>query len=328
MAKLRVKRSAKHSNFAECTRCHELRKEYYDAAKAKGSSPELVKRTYEALLLHMKEWGDDRKVALRLKYGTYHSHADALYECDDGCGSFWQALPVDRTGRDSKKSVTAKYKFCVQSNVICGPGGIQRFAVMPKNVRKGANFGLSNFILALHSAWVAGRLGPHVKRAYRHTDGGPDNVAWVSHVLHWLILYIGILQDLTWFRFEAGHSHTEISDRLFGVMKGLFDSNSSARVGPLESFSDLEKELHKCFAKADEAFELAFHLANWDFEGWMSTFHFEQDSTFEPHKKLVDTNFGGFSFDHVYRYEYVGEALWQHGGVKVRVRACNHPCKR
>ena len=265
----------------------------------------------------MKEWSDDRHVARRLKYGTYHSRANAIYECDDGCGSFWQGLPVDETGRDSKKSVAAKYKFCVQANVVCGPGGVQRFAVMPKNVKKGSNFGLSNFILALHRALKHGRLHPGVTRAHRHTDGGPDNVAWVSRVLHWLLVYIGVLQDMLWFRFEAGHSHTEIADRLFGVMKKLFESDSGKRVGPLESFIDLERELRAAFAKADEHFELAFHLANWDFEAWFNSFEFDQQEKLPSSKKLVDPNFAGYSFDLVFRYEYVGEALWQHGGVKV-----------
>ena len=63
-----------------------------------------------------------------------------------------------------------------------------------------------------------------------------------------------------------------------------------------------------------------FHFANWDFEGWFNSFKFEQESTFEPTKRLVDPNFGGYSFDHVFRYEYVGEQLWQHGGVRVRAR--------
>ena len=315
--KLRLKRSAKHSAFPECTTCQERRKAYEKAAKARGADPAVVQRAYQALLEHMQEWGDDRKAALRLKYGTYHGAADAIYECDDGCGSFWQGLPVDPTGRDSKKSVNAKYKFCVQANVICGPGGLQRFAVMPKNVRKGANFGLSNFILVLHRAWKSGRLGPHVTRAYRHTDGGPDNVSWVSHLLHWLLIFIGVFQDLEWFRFEAGHSHTEIADRLFAVMKELFESDTTTRVGPLESFADLEMALRSHFDKADEHFELAFHLANWDFEKWFNSFEFDHDSTFTSSKKLVDPNFAGYSFDHVFRYEYVGEALWQHGGVKV-----------
>ena len=326
--KLRLKRSAKHSAFPECVQCQERRKKYEAAVRAPGADPAVVAQTYEALLEHMKEWGDDRKAALRLKYGTFHAHADACYECDDGCGSFWQGLPVDPTGRDNKKSVNAKYKFCVQANVICGPGGLQRFAAMPKNVRKGSNFGLSNFILVLHRAWKAGRLGPHVTRAYRHTDGGPDNVSWVSHFLHWLLIYIGVLQDLLWFRFEAGHSHTEIADRLFAVMKKLFESDSGKRVGPLESFADLERELRAAFAKAQEHFEFAFHLANWDFESWFNSFRFEEDSKFPSTKQIVDPNFAGYSYDLVFRYEYVGEALWQHGGVKVRVAAATSTARK
>ena len=85
----------------------------------------------------------------------------------------------------------------------------------------------------------------------------------------------------------------------------------------METFADLERELRHCFAKAQEHFEFAFHLANWDFEGWFKGFEFEHDSTFTPTQRLVDPNFGGYSFDHVFCYEYVGEELWQHGGVKV-----------
>ena len=76
------------------------------------------------------------------------------------------------------------------------------------------------------------------------------------------------------------------------------------------------------FAKAQEHFELALHLANWDFEGWFNSFKFDHDSAFQPSRQLVDSNFGGYSFDLVFRYEYVGAELWQHGGVKVG------PCKK
>jgi hypothetical protein len=40
----------------------------------------------------------------------------------------------------------------------------------------------------------------------------------------------------------------------------------------------------------------------------------------------VDPNFAGYSFDLVFRYQYVGEELWQHGGVKVRVAAACARC--
>ena len=58
-------------------------------------------------------------------------------------------------------------------------------------------------------------------------------------------------------------------------------------------------------------------MANWDFEAWFNSFEFDQQEKLPSSKKLVDPNFAGYSFDLVFRYEYVGEALWQHGGVKV-----------
>jgi hypothetical protein len=315
--KLRVKRSANHSAFPECDECQQRRKRYYNAAKARGADQSVVAELYRAVLEHKQEWANDRSAALRLKYSTYESLSDACYECDDGCGSFWQAMPVDPTGRDCKQSAAAKYKFAIQANAIVGPRGVQRFTVMPKNVRKGANFGLTNFIFVLHRAWKAGRLGPHVRRCYRHTDGGPDNVSWVTHVVHWLLVFIGVFDEMIWFRFEAGHSHTEIADRLFAILKKLFDADSNARVGPLETFAELESKLRETFAKAQEHFELGFDFANWDFEEWFTTSQFDTDDTFEG-KKLVDNSFGGYSFDLVFKYTYVGPALWQHGGVKVR----------
>ena len=141
---------------------------------------------------------------------------------------------------------------------------------------------------------------------------------------NWLMLYLGVFQDLLWFRFEAGHSHTEIADRLFAVLKTLFESDSSKRVGPLESFADLERDLQHAFAKAHEQFELAFHLANWNFESWFNAFEFEHSSKFDQSKKFVDPNFAGYSYDLVFRYEYVGAELWQHGGVKARCISIEH----
>ena len=43
------------------------------------------------------------------------------------------------------------YEFAVQANVVCGDGGILRFAVVPKNVQTGGNFGLTNLIVTIHA---------------------------------------------------------------------------------------------------------------------------------------------------------------------------------
>ena len=140
---------------------------------------------------------------------TFFVHAgarrgDGVYECDDKCGSFWIALPVDPTGRDSKLAVGFLYRFAIQANVICGAQGLIRFAVVPKFVSTGSNFGLTNLIMTLYRAKRKGRLPAHVKTLYRHTDGGSDNVSIATHILHWLLVYLGIFDEIIWFRFEAG----------------------------------------------------------------------------------------------------------------------------
>jgi hypothetical protein len=58
--------------------------------------------------------------------------------------------------------------------------------------------------MVLYRAKEAGRLPAGVTTLYRHTDGGPDNVCHVTHILHWLLVYLGIFQEVYWFRFEAG----------------------------------------------------------------------------------------------------------------------------
>ena len=101
-----------------------------------GASQEQRDAAYADVKEHLDEWQQDRKVALSLKDHSSGLHREDIYECDDKCGSFWQALPVDATGRDSKSGARAKYHFSVQANVVCGPGGVQRFTVVPKKRAK------------------------------------------------------------------------------------------------------------------------------------------------------------------------------------------------
>lgn len=175
------------------------------AASRASSSPEYVQQCYEAMLEHVQEWSSDRATALAIRRSCYLPDSRALYQCDDKCGSFWQALPVDPSGRHGKATAAHVYHFCIQANVVCGEDGLIRFAMVPKQVDNGSNFGLTNFILAIYEAWEKGRLPNNVRACYRHTDGGPDNISHVSHVLHWLLVYLGVFDEIIWFRFEAGY---------------------------------------------------------------------------------------------------------------------------
>ena len=166
-------------------------------------------KAYLEVLLHNTLWGDDRATALKLKFESSRASSSTVYEGDDKCGSHWQSLPVDPSGRESKQGAKAAFQFSIQANVVYGQGGLSRFAITPKVVTTGGNFGLTNLIMALHRAKELGRLQPHVTGLYRHTGGGPDNLCQVTHLFHWLLVYIGCFQSIVWFRFEAGHSHTD-----------------------------------------------------------------------------------------------------------------------
>eukprot|EP00965_Chrysotila_dentata_P168714 5571764-Pleurochrysis_carterae.AAC.1 len=63
-----------------------------------------------------------------------------------------------------------------------------RMSLVPPCVRTGANFGCIAFFASLLRNQQKGMLGSVV---YRQTDGGSDNDADITHVLHWLLVYMG-----------------------------------------------------------------------------------------------------------------------------------------
>ena len=192
------------NRFPECQECQDRRKDWMEAARDLSSDKTIVEQFYNKMLEHQQGWTADRAAALAIRRSLFMRGADAIYECDDKCGSFWQALPADPTGRNGKKVVADLYRFAIQANVVCGEGGIIRFAFIPKHVTTGGNFGLTNLLMTLLRAKERGALSSRAKTMYRHTDGGSDNVGVVTHTLHWLMVYLGIFDEIVWFRFEAG----------------------------------------------------------------------------------------------------------------------------
>jgi hypothetical protein len=178
-------------------------------------------------------------------------------------------------------------------------------AIVPKNILTGANFGLTNLICVLYRAHQTGRLAK-ATTLIRHTDGGSDNVAYVTHVVHWLLVYLGIFDHVQWFRFEAGHSHTEIADRLFSLMKRTFITDDASRAQGVGSFSELDTKLHEVFKGLDETYEMNWNFANWDFQKW-----------FNDMSGVLSPEFSNYTFDNVWNYDYVGSRLPEHGGVHV-----------
>ena len=70
---------------------------------------------YERMLEHQREWSADRGVALAIRRALEQADSSAIYECDDKCGSFWQSLPVEHTGRDGKSVAEMRTSTVSQS---------------------------------------------------------------------------------------------------------------------------------------------------------------------------------------------------------------------
>ena len=316
--RVRVTRSARHSNFPQCTTCDETVADYVKESSNPLADPDDVAKALAKMLDHQAKFTADRTCARSMRYATYDAlMCSDLYECDDKCGSFWCKCPV--VPRQNKGNTKQVYEFAVQANVVCGPGGVLRLSIVPKTVNTGANFGISTLLSALYAAHKRGRLQPHVKRLLRHTDGGSDNVSKLTHIFHWLLVYVGCWQEVQWFIFDAGHSHTEIADRLFSLMKKIFETDSAAHVqGGISTFEELEERLKACFSKCPEMKEIVYHFANWDFNTWLKGAVGFKTSDLEK-----------ITFDNVFRYLYVGgkactdvngapsTVAREHGGVEV-----------
>ena len=96
-----------------------------------------VDAAYAQLLQHNTDWANDRATALKLKFESATSQSTTVYEGDDKCGSHWQCLPVNPTGRETKAGAKNQFEFSIQANVVFGEGGVQMFSVTPKTVPTG-----------------------------------------------------------------------------------------------------------------------------------------------------------------------------------------------
>ena len=90
------------------------------------------------------------------------------------------------------------------------------------------------------------------------------------------------------------HSHTEIADRLFSLLKRLFDSDSTSRVQGVGSFQTLAIKIQEEFKTCPEDLVMEFNWANWNIEKWLS-----QMTPVDG--KLFEGALARFSFDNVFR---------------------------
>jgi hypothetical protein len=106
---IRVKRSARHSNFPECNLCQRRRADYIKVMSIPGTTKAAVDEAYAELQAHMVQWQGDRKVALAMKDHSSGLTRATCYECDDKCGSQWCELPVASGGRGDNVRLNATH---------------------------------------------------------------------------------------------------------------------------------------------------------------------------------------------------------------------------
>ncbi|KAL3903997.1 MAG: hypothetical protein SGPRY_011452 [Prymnesium sp.] len=186
------------------------------------------------MVTHAKSWQNDREETLRLRY-LANPRSPTIYQCDDKCaGSYWQQLPVPMSGREVKANAKIQYHLYTQAN-------------RPPRERE---------------------LKPHKVRLIRRTNGGSDNVATTTHFFHWLLVCSRRCSGFA--SIKAGHSHTEICDRLFSITKAIFESGSRTRVASVEDFPQLIKRIREELQNEIESLIFDYDFANLDFKRWMT----------------------------------------------------------
>eukprot|EP00965_Chrysotila_dentata_P158705 5242459-Pleurochrysis_carterae.AAC.1 len=100
---------------------------------------------------------------------------------------FAALLVCKEAARTAFTSGKYKYRAAVQASLY--PGTLMRMSLVLPCVQTGANLGCTAFFASLLRHQEKGTLGSIV---YRQTDDGSDNDATITHVLHWLLVHMGV----------------------------------------------------------------------------------------------------------------------------------------
>lgn len=89
----------------------------------------------------------------------------------------------------------------------------------------------SSSIAGLYRFIKSGLIGPATRECWRQSDGGSDNVGWVTHAAHFFLVYMGTFEKLVWVRGRPGHSHNA-QDGDWSLAKSILFPESRGSVGP------------------------------------------------------------------------------------------------
>eukprot|EP00965_Chrysotila_dentata_P132407 4378463-Pleurochrysis_carterae.AAC.1 len=193
-----------HSNYPECAECRDHRLEVERLVTEKAPRAD-INKVRDLQLKHVQNMFAERDVCAELE-NEAHRSTTTVFELDDKLGSHWQFLPMPQNERLGKKTAgNWRYRQCLQGNSFPGVGNF--LSVVPPMLRTGANFGCSAFCYSLYRLIEVGKIDSRVKRIVRQTDGGSNNVAWITHGVHYMLVHEGVFDQIDWIRLEPGHSH-------------------------------------------------------------------------------------------------------------------------
>eukprot|EP00965_Chrysotila_dentata_P187399 6172106-Pleurochrysis_carterae.AAC.1 len=133
-------------------------------------------------------------------------------------------------------------------------------------LRTGSNFGCSAFVFSLYRLIEQGKLNPRAERIVRQTDGGPDNVAWVTHAVHITLVREGAFNQITWIRLKPGHSHNP-QDQTFSTAKSVIIPTSGSGDG-CKSPWEMEARFVDGLKTMNGGLEMLWQLASFNFTAW------------------------------------------------------------
>jgi hypothetical protein len=261
---LKLQSRPDHSMYAECDDCAALRKRYEAALKARqGAAARHAVRA--DLIRHVQDTFAERRVVAAERKAA-HNSTDTVFAVDDKLGSWWQFLPMAQHERVEKGTTDNWcYKACLQGNFWPGVGN--HYAVVPPMLRTGANFGCTSFVTSLYHLIKGGKIGAGVKRCARQqTDGGSDNVGWVTYVLNVVLVREGVFDIIDWLRLRAGHSHNE-GDGNHSTARRVFYPKKGVGPGCASPFQ-FEQMLVDGLRGMSGGLEMLWQLSNYNFSKW------------------------------------------------------------
>ena len=294
---IRLRERPDHSKYAECRLCAKNRK-LLEEALARREPLSVIQGIHAKQLVHVEENFSERRVIATARNETLRC-STSVFSVDDKSGSAWHFLPMPDNQRESKDTTSNyKYKMCLQGNFYPSRGNFYCF--VPPFLHTGGNFGCTSFVTTLYELIHAGKLDHRVSKLMRQTDGGSDNVSWVTFALHAMLIREGVLNQLDWVRLRPGHSHNEC-DSNHRLALGVFYPRKGVGKG-CETPFEFEQRLVDGLKGLNGGLEMLWQLANFNFEAWLQGFVHKDFGNYENQRWVV------FKYD---------PTLTSHGYVRV-----------